>query len=212
MAVGDLHYVRFNFSALSTPYSFGFYVREETAQTPVDDGGVLARAANAHFGTALLSTYSSNCKLESIQSHRRTPDCNRPGYVIRQDSEGLRGANPMPNSNCIFVNLRQESQDAKFNGGIYLAGQSDVDHNANVWDATYLSTQVKAFTDLIPAVISAVGPDTGTFQVQVLSKTFVPASTPIGTPFQITDAVATNRVMSQRRRTSKIRGFANTTS
>lgn len=207
MAVDDLYYVKFNASISSVPYSFGFYVKETSALTPVDDGGVVARACNAHFGTAYLACFSSGGRFESVQSWRRHPGPSRPGYVLRQASSGTRAGNPMPAGTALFINLRQTTQDAKYNGGIYLSGQSDTDHLDNEWVAAYLSTQVKAFTDLFPNVINAVGPDTGQFQVQVLSKTFVPASTPIGTPFQITSASATNRVMSQRRRTSKIRGY-----
>ncbi len=207
MAVGDIYYAKFNFSTENCPFSFGFYLREETNLAPVDDGGAVARAVNAHFGTAILAILSDQGFFESVQCHRRTPASSRPGYVIRQGSAGLLTGDPMPNSNCIFINLRQEAQDAKFNGGIYMGGQSDANHTGNEWGSTYLSTQVKAFTDLIPAVINAVGPDVGTWQVQVLSKTFVPPSTPIGTPFLVTSATATSRVMSQRRRTSKIRGW-----
>lgn len=204
---GDLHYNKFNFSTLNRAWSFGLWTEVTTPTTPSLDAGVVSRALVAHFQTVLQNVIQLNSNFESVQSWRRHAGTERPGYTLVQGGAGTRAGDALPNDNALLVNLYQSAQDAKFNGSIYLAGQSDSDHLANEWNAAYLNTQVKAFTDAIPGFINAVGPDTGQIRVVVVSKTFQPASTPIGTAFDVTSAAGNKTVMSQRRRKQRVQGY-----
>lgn len=210
MAQGDIYYVKINCSTNNRAWSFGLYAQAIDPDIPVDDAGPLARAVNAHIGVQLPAILSVESRFESVAAWRRFTGVGMAGFVQRQDSPGLRVGDAMPNDNAIFINLRQVFANARFNGGIYIAGQSDNDASGNEWVTAYLDTQVKAFTDRLPINIVAVGTDTGLWRFQVLSKAFTPAATPIGTPIDITDATASPRVQSQRRRAQKVRGWATT--
>ena len=211
MATGDLWYNKLNFSTNNRAWSVGLWMEETTPLGVDDDGGIPARALNAHLQTQLLDVINVDTLYESCESYRRFPGESLPGFVRIVGGTGTRTGDAMPNDNALYINLRQEAQDAKHNGGIYIAGQSDSDHANSEWTSGYLSTQVTAFTDRLPLQVNAASGDVGTFRIVVLSKTFTPPSTTIGTPFDVTSAVATNRVLTQRRRAQKTRGFALTT-
>jgi hypothetical protein len=212
MATGDLWYNKFNCSTNNRAWSFSMWTEETTPLTPANDGNVMSRLLNAHLGTALLNILGVQSFYESVQSWKRWAGSSRPGFVIRQGSPGTRTGDAMSNDNCLFINLRQSFADAKYNGGIYISGQSDSDHTANKWTDAYLNGAVTAFTDLLDGFINAVGPDTGQARIVVVSKTFQPPSSPVGTNMDVVEAKATDRVMTQRRRRQKNRGFATTTS
>lgn len=209
MAVGDIWYNKFNFSTNNRAWSFGLWFEETTGFSPTDSGQPIARALYAKFQASLLGIINVESKFESIQSWRRHSGTAIPGYLKVQSGDGGRGGNAMPNDNALVINLQQEAADAKHNGRIALAGQSDGDHEANDFTNTYLTTQVKTFTDLVPTTVSAVGPDTGDGRIVILSKTFVPAATPIGTCLDVTNAQANTRVLTQRRRKQKACGYVN---
>jgi hypothetical protein len=208
MAVGDLYYSKINCSSENRAWSFGLWAEEVSPQTPVNNGRVIADAIHAHLLTALRGIISTESFVESVQSWRRHPGPSIPGFVQTVGGAGLRTGNTMPNNSALFINLQQLAQDAKYNGGIYLAGQSVSDVTDSLFTTAYLGTQVQAFLDVMPTFINAVGGDSGQWRFVVLSKTFTPASTPIGTPFDVVDARAATRVMTQRRRQTKIRGWS----
>lgn len=209
MAQGDIYYVKVNCSTNNRAWSFGLHAEAIDPDTPANDAGPVARAVNAHFGSQLLAIISTESRFESIAAWRKWTGVGLAGFLNRQDSPGLRVGDSMPNDNPIFFNLRQIAGDAKFNGGIYVSGQSDSDIDGNDWDATYFSTQIQAFSDTLFTNILAVGPDTGLWRFVVLSKAFTPALLPIGTPLDIVSASASVRVQAQRRRAQKVRGYAN---
>lgn len=207
MAVGDIWNTKVNCSTNNRAWSFGLWLEETTGIVPTNEGRVVADALHAHLNTALIAILSTESRLESVEAWRRHTQPARPGCVLSLLGVGLRTGDSAPNDNAIYVNLRQVAQDARFNGGIFIAGQSDSDMLGNKWVAAYHTTQIKAFTDLLPLFINAVGGDTGQFRVVVLSKKFLPAATPIGTPFDVVEATATDRVMTQRRRQQKVVGY-----
>jgi len=208
MTVGDIWYNKINCTTNNRGWSFGLYMRETTAIIPVDDGRVASDAVSAHIGSALKSILTTTSCFESVQSWRRWPSPARPGYTFTTSPTGTVSGDALPNDNAIHVTLEQTFTDAKFNGGIYIAGQSDYFQNANKWVAAYMSAGVKTFTDTLPEFINAVSGDTGQFNFVVLSKKYSPATTTIGTPIDVTTAVASDRVMSQRRRQQKKHGLS----
>lgn len=208
MAVGDLFYNKINCSTNNRAWSFGLWCEEVSPANPTNDAGVIARAVNAHLQTQLLAIINTESRMESVQSWRRHTTTARPGFVVLSGAAGSRIGDAMPNDNAIFINLRQEAQDAKYNGGIYIAGQSDDDCNGNDWFQVYLDGPVAAFAAVLPNFINAVGGDAGQWRFVTVSKTFVPPTTPVGSPFDITEATASTRVQSQRRRAQKVRGYA----
>lgn len=208
MAVGDIWYAKVNCSTNNRGWSFGLWCEEQTPITPANEGRVLSDALLALFTIPLANILSAEGFFESVQAWRRNPLPARPGYSLLDGAVGTRPIQAMPNDNAIFVAIRQSAQDAKFNGAIYVAGQSDADSDGNKWETAYLAAQVKTFTDLLPIAFNAVGGDTGQFRIGVVSKAFSPPSTPIGTFFDCVEAVAGDRVMTQRRRAQKNRGYA----
>jgi hypothetical protein len=127
--------------------------------------------------------------------------------AISSDGLGNRAGEDLSNDNAVFFNLRQIAGDAKFNGGIYIAGQTAADQALGSWSASYLSNQLQTFGNVLEADITAVSPDTGTIEPVVLSKSYAPVATPIGTGLPIVTVTPTTRVMSQRRRQQKVQGW-----
>lgn len=208
MALGDLWYAKVNCSTNNRGWSFGFWCEEQVPITPTNEGRVLSDALMALFTLPLAASLCNDGFFESVQAWRRFPLPARAGFSLLDGAAGTRIGDAMPNDNALFIALRQDEQDAKYNGAIYLSGQSDDDNDLNKWDAAYLAGAIKTFTDLFPVTVTAVGGDTGTFEIGVVSKAFTPSVTPIGTFFPCVEAIASDRVMSQRRRAQKNRGYA----
>lgn len=209
MAVGDLYKVQVNVSTNNRHWSFGLWVQESSPSTPSDDGAVIARAVDARIGTQLLPIISTASYYEGVQAWRRFPTPSRPGYFKKLGGRGTVFGDSMSNDNSLFINMRQSAQDARFNGGINIAGQSDNQHSGNVFDPTFLSGPVKTFTDQFVGIWSAAVGDSGAYEFVVVSKAFTPPQNFIGTPFDVTEAKASDRVLTQRRRSQKSRGFTN---
>jgi len=209
MATGDLYKVQYNCSTHNRHWSFGLWVQESSPSTPADDGAVIARAVNARLSDALRAIITTESVVEGVQAWRRFPGTSLPGFFKLVVGTGSVLGDSMSNDNSLFINLRQSAQDARFNGGINIAGQSDNDHSANVWDPAYLAGPVKTFTDLLVGIWSAAVGDSGAYEFVVLSKAFSPPQNFLGTPFDITEGVAADRVLTQRRRAQKSRGFTN---
>ena len=121
---------------------------------------------------------------------------------------GTRPGDDLSNDNAAFFNLRQTAGDAKFNGGIYVAGQTQTDQDKGSWATAYVSGALQTFADVFQDAIDAISPDTGQIRPVVLSVKYTPAGTPIGTALDIVTATPTSRVMSQRRRKQKVQGWA----
>lgn len=114
----------------------------------------------------------------------------------------------MSNDNALYINLRQDTVNARFNGGMYIAGLSENDQDDNLWDDNFLNGAVKAFTDTFETSLIVEATADGSYAFAVLSKAFTPQTTPIGTAFEVFRAVASNRVSTQRRRKQKVRGWS----
>lgn len=208
MAVGDLYHNQINCSTDNRAWAFGLWAEEVSPAAPANSGNVVANAVHAHLQTALAGVLTDESRFESVQSWRRHPITSRPGFVQVLGGDGLRSGDSLPNNNVLFINLRQVAQDAKYNGGIYLSGQAENQSEDSHWTNAYLTTQIAAFEAVLSTFINAVGGDSGQWRFVVLSKSFLPAATPIGTPFDIVDAKASTRIMTQRRRTTKVRGWS----
>lgn len=208
MATGDLYYNRINLSCYNRALSFGLWSEETSPITPQDEGRVVADAIATLFATALPALLENEARFESVQSWRRYPSPSRAGFSVVAGGAGTRTGDTLPNDNALYINLRQIAADAKYNGGIFIGGCSAADHNDNKWQTAYLVGPVATFTALLDDAFNAVGTDTGQHRFVVLSKRYTPAGTTIGTPFDIVEAVAADRVMSQRRRRQKTQGWS----
>ena len=208
MAVGDLFYCRLSCTTNNRNWGFGLWLEETTPATPANEGRVISDALRSHISSGLIGMFPAQTVFESVQAWRRYPSSCRPGYTKELGGTGSQSGTAMPNDNALHVNLRQIEQDAKYNGSIYIAGLSSDAHSGNEWTSGYLTTQIKTFTDLLDDPVSAVGTDTGGWKFVVVSKAYTPSATPIGSPFDVDEAVATNRVMSQRRRKQKAKGWS----
>lgn len=210
MAVSDIFYNKINLESDNRSLSFGLWCEEISPAAPADSGTVIANAVQSHINATLRDLLSTESSFQSVQSWRRSPQPCRPGFVDAPTKSGTRTGNTMPLNNALFIQLLQSVADAKYNGGIYIGGLSETDAADSEWLAAFYSTQVAAFTAVLSTPINAVGGDSGQWRFVCLSEAFLPAATPIGTPFDVTGAAASLRVMTQRRRTTKVRGFSST--
>lgn len=208
MSVGDVFFLRTNFTTNNRAWGFGMYAEELSPQVPQDDGGPIARAWRTRIEAQVKLIITTESVFQSVQAWRRHPQASRPGFDLVDAGNGGRPGDSLPNDNALFINLRQIATDAKHNGGVYIAGQSDSDHADSKWNTGYLNIQVAAFAILFQDLFNAVGADSGQWRPVVLSKTFTPQALPIGTTFDITQALASDRVQSQRRRGQKSKGYA----
>lgn len=209
MAVGDIWRTRVNCSTRNRAWSFGLYLEEVATHSDNDNGFNVAEAVQAHISTQLLGLLSDHSRLESVQAWRLWPGPARPGCVLTVGGVGVEPGDVLSNDNALFINLRQSQGDAKYNGGIYIAGMPELQMSDSKWGSTFLTNKVLPFTTQLSTPVSAVGPAAGTWDISVLSKAFIPAGTPVGTPLKVTAATATARVMSQRRRKQKVEGYSN---
>lgn len=209
MAVGDLYKVSINCSTNNRGWSFGAWVQESSPITPADDAAVIARAVLGRIELQLQAVLTLSSWIESVQAWRRFPGPSLPGFVKKIGGRGTVVGTDMSNDNSLFINLRQSAQDARFNGGVNLAGQTDANHAGNVWDAAYLAGAVQSFANTLVGLFSAEIGDSGTFEWVVVSEAFTPPQNSIGTPFDVTAAVPADRVLTQRRRRQKSAGFTN---
>lgn len=208
MSVGDIWFNRVNCSTNNRAWSFGLHTEVQTESSDPEDGGVWSRAILAAVNTPLIACLSTTSRLESVQSWRRYATDARAGMAISTAGVGTRSGNDLSNDNAAFFNLRQTAGDAKFNGGIYVAGQTQTDQDKGSWATAYVSGALQTFADVFEAAIDAISPDTGQIRPVVLSVKFTPAGTPIGTALDIVTATPTSRVMSQRRRKQKVQGWS----
>jgi len=208
MSVGDIWFNRVNCSTNNRAWSFGLHTEVSTESTDPEDGGVWSRAIIAAINTPIIAILSTTSRLESVQSWRRYATDARAGMSISSAGVGTRSGNDLSNDNAVFFNLRQTAGDAKFNGGIYVAGQTQTDQSEGKWAAAYVTGALQTFADVFEDWIDAVSPDSGQCRPVVLSKAFTPAGTPIGTGLDIVTATPTNRVMSQRRRQQRVQGWS----
>tara|TARA_R100000306_G_C4373227_1_gene140875 strand:+ start:1498 stop:2133 length:636 start_codon:yes stop_codon:yes gene_type:complete len=207
MSVGDIWFNRVNCSTNNRNWSFGIHTEVSTESSDPEDGGVWSRAILAAVNTPLTAMLSGTSRLESVQSWRRFATDARAGMAISTGGVGDRPGDDLSNDNAVFFNLRQTAGDAKFNGGIYVAGQTQDDQELGSWGSTYVSGPLQTFADVFEDHIDAVSPDSGQCRPVVLSKKFTPVATPIGTALDIVTATPTTRVMSQRRRQQKVQGW-----
>ncbi|MHC4708099.1 MAG: hypothetical protein ACYS8I_13555, partial [Planctomycetota bacterium] len=173
-----------------------------------DSAQPIADALFLHQITQLQAVLAVDSFVESFSVWKRHPGSSRPGQTLAAPGGGQRPGRSMSNDNSLYINLRQDTVNARYNGGIYLGGLSENDQDNNRWDDAFLNGPVKLFTDTFESSLSIGGPTGGAFAFAVLSKKFSPPTTTIGTAFEVFRAVASDRVSTQRRRRQKIRGWS----
>jgi hypothetical protein len=209
MTVGDIYYVQTSCSTNNRNWTFGNWLKETVDYSEPNNAQPIADTVFLTFSVALRPVLAVDSHLEGVSVWKRHLGSSRPGQVLASAGEGARPGRSMSNDNSLFINLRQDTVNAKYNGAFYLAGLSENDQDNNRWDTAFLNGPVQTFLDVFEAPVIPSGPPTGSFAWAVLSKAFTPPSTPIGTAFEVFKAVASDRVASQRRRRQKIRGWAN---
>ena len=209
MATGDLYYNRVNFSTNNRAWGIGFWLEEQDPISAGGDGRTVAIAAEAQLNAALRNVLSTDSEIESYHAAKRFVGANPAGSAFPTTSDGQRAGNALPNDNCLYLNLVQTAGEAKNNGGIYISGQSASDVSDSEFDTGYITTQVAALITALLGNFDAVSPEGGRWTLSVLSKTFTPPSTSIGTPLDVTAITASTRVLTQSRRRQLVTGFAN---
>ncbi|MGI9501693.1 MAG: hypothetical protein ACR2RE_01385 [Geminicoccaceae bacterium] len=207
MTVGDLFFTEINCSTNNRSWSTHFWLKETVNYAGGDDLQPIANQLKVDLIAGLQGILSIDTNIESWNVWRRWTDSGRPGQLLEQSTSGARPGQVMSNDNALYINLRQDTVNAKFNGGMYIGGLSGDDQDANVWDQSFLDTQVKAFTDLFEQPLVTGSPNNGSFAYAVVSKAYTPPSTPLGTAFEVFKAVPSTRVSTQRRRRQKVRGW-----
>jgi len=210
MATNDLWKCKFNFSLWHRAWSFSLWYQETTPISEANDGQIVAEAMHAHFVTVLRDVLCDDGRFESVQAYKRFTTSGRAGFTVADPGTGNRSGDAAPANNNIYVKLQQTFAPAKNNAGFSLGGQSESDIDENKWFNTYLTTEVKAFTDQLQVDVTAIGPAVGVWRLSLLSKTILPWTTTIGTPITVTNAVASERILTQRRRTTKTQGWSDT--
>ena len=208
MASGDIYEVKVNCSSNNRAWSFGGHLLEQTPQNPENDGRVVARAVNDHILAAMRGVLTMASFMESVQAWRRFPTTSMPGFVKTGLGTGALFGNTMSNDNALYLDFRQSAGDAKFNGGAFIAGMSEAETEGNEFRDTFIEGAVQDLADVLQGFVNAVSSDTGQWQWVVLSKSFTPPATNIGTALDVTSVVPTARVMTQRRRRQKSQGFS----
>lgn len=207
MATGDIYRVDCDCDTNNRAWSFGFYLIERD-DILTGDGLTVAKAVDATITTKLRDLLSPSSKVNSYHASKRYEGYNPAGRYYVPTGVGTQSGDPLSNDNALYIDLRQSYAPAKHNGGIYIAGQSASVCDGSTWAASYLSGAVKDFTDLLAGYFNAVSGEDGKWEMVVLSKTITPWTTGIGTPSDVTSAVANNRVMTQSRRRQKVKGFS----
>ena len=208
MTVGDIYYASVQGSTNNRSWTFGFYLKETVDPELDDDAQPIADALVAHQQTELAALLPNDSFVESYNVWKRHPGSARPGQSLILLAPGTRPGRSMSNDNALYINLRQDTVNARFNGGMYIAGLSENDQDDNLWDDNFLTGAVKAFTDTFESSLIVEATADGSYAFAVLSKAFTPQTTPIGTAFEVFRAVASNRVSTQRRRKQKVRGWS----
>jgi len=207
MATGDIYRIDVDCSTNNRAWSFGFFVIErDTIGT--GDGLTVAKACDATFTAALRALLSTSASVDSYHASKRFLGYNPAGRYYVPTGTGTQSSDALSNDNSLYIGLRQTFAAAKYNGGIYIAGQATGICDGSTWSDTYLSGAVKTFTNLLPGYIDAVSPEVGKWDIVVLSQAYSPPTMVLGTPMDVTSAVANNRVMTQSRRRQRVKGFA----
>lgn len=207
MATADIYYARINCSTNNRAWGTGFYVEEQDPISAGGDGLTVAKAIDAVLKTAILDILSVDSRLESIVCSKRFIGFNPAGMLNQQTATGTRAGDSLPNDNVLYFNFHQTAFAAKHNGGLFWCGQSITDHAKSKWVAGYLSTQVAAMSTALLANFDAIGGEAGRWRLIILSKR-LPFAMAIGTPIDVTNVIATDRVLTQSRRRQKVQGWS----
>lgn len=208
MATGDIYFNRFNCSSNNRAWAFGLHCEETTPSSQEQNAEVVADAVAAHVESTLTAILSDDSFFESVQSWKVHGVDAIAGVSVRDAVAGGQIGDTMPSDNALVINLRQIAGAARFNGSIALAGQIMQNHQQNQWSSAYLTGAVDAFADVLLTNINAISPEGGVWRFVVLSKAFSPSGTPVGTALDIVSTAPNNRVMTQRRRKQKVRGWS----
>lgn len=208
MANGDIYKCKINCSTNNRAWSVGIHVEEINPISVAGNGQIVAKAVEEHFRATFQTCISQQSAFEGVEVWKLWAERGAPGKVASQSANGVRTGDSLTNDNALVLQLRQSAGAAKFNGMVFLSGQSESDHSLNDWDPTYLDTFVELLCDKFLEQIDAVSPDGGSWRTVVLSQKFTPPTTAVGTPLDVVDCVPTTRVMSQRRRKQKVDGYS----
>ena len=208
MANGDIYRAKFNCSVNDRPWSFNLHYEEIEPISNEGLGDIVAQAVLLHLENEVRNCLCDDGNVESCQAFKLYDGLGIAGSARADGQQGTRPGEALPLNNALFIKLNQTTGPAKFNGGIFLGGQSQTDQVVNNWEDTFLTTQVQALADKIELNVPAVAPEDGLWRPVILSRSFVPPATPKGTPLPVTSADPVPRVLTQRRRQTKTRGWA----
>jgi len=208
MATDDIYRCSINCSTNNRAWSFGFWVREMDPLSAGGDGLTVAEAVENHLNEGLRDILSGESVVESYDAAKRWPGHNPAGRAYVASGTGYRPTDALSNDNALYLSIRQTYTDSSHNGGMFIAGQAQIDQSASKWDDGYMTGRVKDFQDLLMGNFDAISPATGRWTLGVFSKKVLPWTiTGFGTFMDATGVQATARVMTQSRRRQKRKGF-----
>lgn len=209
MTVGDIYFSQTSCSTNNRNWTMGHWLKETVDYSAPNDAQPIADAVFLQWTVFLRACLCVDSHLESVSVWKRFAGSSRPGVVYATTGAGSRPGRSMSNDNAMFINLRQDTVNAKYNGAFYLSGMSENDQDNNKWDDTFLNGPIAQFLERFDQPLIVAGGETGSFAWSVLSKAYTPPTTEIGTAFEVFKAVASDRVASQRKRRNKVTGWAN---
>lgn len=209
MATGDIYHAVVNCSTNNRAWSFGLHYEETNPSSMEDRAQLVADSLVTHLLATLTGVLSTESFFESVYCTKLFGVQAIPGLsVVGTGGVGTRAGDTLPNDNALMLQLRQIARPANRNGKIFIAGQTATDHTDNKWTSAYLNGNVATFAAQLEFVVNAIAPETGSWRLVVLSQADAVPTTPAGTPLDVTDVVATTRVMTQSRRRQRNVGWS----
>lgn len=216
MAVGDIFQARFHFENPSGAGSMAYYLRE-TAEVGGDDASkLIADALHLAVGDEVLAALSDDWYWSGIEVSKVHGD-PRPVYLREtKDGGGLSAgkiAGPgLPANNSVQFDLIQTTFGARSHGRMNMPGIPESQASGGRLASAYLSTQL---TSLAAGVLATLADGLGgTWEPGIISAKVrdlaLPAKDWVGAFAPAVAIVPTSIISRQRRRTSRVRGFATT--
>lgn len=208
MAQGDIFKVKFNFSVWDRAFSFHHWYFEVNPQADPEEGQVCAEAMLAHYETVLVNCMANDARLESVLAWKQHLGKARAGCAISVAGQGQRSGSAAGANNALYIRLNQSFAPAAYNSGFNVGGLSETDMEGNRFTDAFLDGPVAALLTQLQIDVDAVSAAAGTWRLYVLSPTYTPPTLTIGTPMDVTSVSASARVLTQRRRQTKVIGWA----
>lgn len=204
MALPDVYKINVQTRVDDRLCSFGIHYRVSSGGDPVSDASNLALGFDAENVPALLSCLADDATLEGLYVTCFEPETALPFSKGYPSTPGLDTTGACPSNMAAVFTLQISSVAAKRHGRIYVAGFSKSKVEDGLWKSSFVAAQMQNLANKIKATFVFGG---ATFVPGVVRT--ISLGLPITPVFDDLISVRPRQVpYSQRRRTSKQRGFA----